>query len=351
MANSKNDKSISFNRKMISPKTLKGKLPISEDVANTISNGRATLKRILTGEDSRLFIVVGPCSIHDIHSAYEYAQRLKLLAEEVSDTLYLVMRTYFEKPRTTLGWKGLINDPYLDKTFKVQDGLHMARNILLDIAKLGLPTATEFVDLISWQYLEDLITWSGVGARTTESQSHREIASGLSSVVGFKNNIEGNLSAAINSLKSVADPHSFLGVNCQGSISIIKTTGNHDTHIVLRGGRNKPNYGKDDINLCEKMLTEANLPLSIMVDCSHANANRNAILQVKIIENITQQILSGNSSIKALMIESSLNEGNQSIPDNLNLLKYGVSITDPCINWINTEEALREMHYRLKNFY
>lgn len=315
----------------------------------TVANGRQVVRNILDGKDHRLFVVVGPCSIHDIKAAHEYADRLKGLAAELSDTLFLVMRVYFEKPRTTVGWKGLINDPYLDDSFKIQDGLHIGRQLLRDLAEKGLPTATEALDPISPQYLQDLISWSAIGARTTESQTHREMASGLSSAVGFKNGTDGSLTVAINALQSVSSPHRFLGINQEGGVSIVTTKGNAYGHVVLRGGNGKPNYDSVSVAICEQELTKAGIRPNIMVDCSHANSNKDPALQPLVMDNVANQILEGNNSIVGLMVESHLGWGNQSIPKDLDQLKYGVSITDACIDWDTTEKALRSMHAKLKD--
>ena len=272
-----------------------------------------------------------------------------MLAAQVSDTLYLVMRVYFEKPRTTVGWKGLINDPYLDDSFKIEDGLHIGRKLLLDLAEMGLPTATEALDPISPQYLQDLISWSAIGARTTESQTHREMASGLSSAVGFKNGTDGGLTVAINALQSVSSPHRFLGINQEGGVSIVTTKGNAYGHVVLRGGNGKPNYDSVSVALCEQALTKAKITPNIMVDCSHANSNKDPALQPLVMENVANQIVEGNQSIIGLMVESHLNWGCQAIPKNLEDLQYGVSITDACIDWAATESTLRSMHAKLKD--
>jgi 3-deoxy-7-phosphoheptulonate synthase len=274
---------------------------------------------------------------------------LQALSEKLSDTLYIVMRVYFEKPRTTVGWKGLINDPHLDDSFKLEEGLHIGRKLLLDILELGLPTSTEALDPISPQYLQDLISWSAIGARTTESQTHREMASGLSSAVGFKNGTDGGLTVATNALNSVANPHRFLGINRQGQVSVFTTRGNPYGHIVLRGGSSGPNYDSVHIRLCEEALEKAGLKQSIMVDCSHANSNKKPELQPLVVENVANQILEGNKSIVGLMIESNINAGNQSIPKNLADLEYGVSVTDGCIDWETTEQCLSEIHNKLKD--
>ena len=333
---------------LVTPRDLKQELPLSDAARKTITEGRQVIQNILNHKDHRILVVVGPCSIHDTKAALDYAARLKKLADEVSDSLFIVMRVYFEKPRTTTGWKGLINDPYLNDSFKISEGLHVGRKLLLDIAELGLPTATEALDPISPQYIQDLISWSAIGARTTESQTHREMASGLSCAVGFKNGTDGSLSVAINALKSVASPHRFLGINAEGSVAIVTTAGNPYAHVVLRGGDGKPNYDSVSVNLAEQELNKAGITPNIMVDCSHANSNKNHDLQTLVMENVTNQILEGNQSIIGLMIESNLKSGNQKIPADLSDLEYGVSITDACIDWDTTEEALRSMHNKLK---
>ena len=343
------DLNIASNVTLITPEQLKKKIPLSAKAQQTVSLGRQVVRDILDGKDHRLFIVIGPCSIHDVKAAHEYADRLKALAEEVSDTLFLVMRVYFEKPRTTVGWKGLINDPYLDDSFKIEDGLHIGRQLLLDLAEKGLPTATEALDPISPQYLQDLISWSAIGARTTESQTHREMASGLSSAVGFKNGTDGGLTVAINALQSVSNPHRFLGINQKGGVSIVTTKGNRYGHVVLRGGNGKPNYDSVSVALCEQELKKAKIAANIMIDCSHANSNKDPALQPLVLENITNQIVDGNQSISSLMIESHLGWGNQSICEDLSQLQYGVSITDACIDWDTTEKSIRSMHAKLKD--
>lgn len=334
---------------LISPRQLKAELPLTELASVTVKNGRQAVRDVLDRNDHRLIVVVGPCSIHDPKAAMDYANRLKKLAEEVDDTLLIIMRVYFEKPRTTTGWKGLINDPYMNDSFKIADGLHVGRKLLLDIAELGLPTATEALDPISPQYLQDLISWSAIGARTTESQTHREMASGLSSAVGFKNGTDGGLTVAINALQSVSSPHRFLGINSDGQVSVVHTRGNPYGHVVLRGGNGKPNYDSVSVTMCEKELAKAKVPTNIMVDCSHANSNKNHELQPLVLDNVTNQILEGNKSIMGVMIESNLGAGNQKIPENLEDLQYGVSITDACIDWDTTEQALLTMRNKLKD--
>jgi len=329
------------------PNELKKRLPITENAEQTVLQGRQTIRNILSGKDNRLIVVVGPCSIHDINSAKEYARQLKTLSDELSDTLLIIMRIYFEKPRTTVGWKGMINDPDLNGSFNVQAGLVQARELLLWMAELGLPVGTEALDPVTPQYLSDLFSWTAVGARTTESQTHREMASGLSTPVGFKNGTDGNLAVAINALHSVSAPHHFLGINQQGQIVQLQTRGNSCGHIILRGGK-KGNYDSVSIAIGEKALDDAGLEKNMMVDCSHGNSDKQPELQPLVANNVVQQILEGNTSIIGIMLESHLHKGNQSIPDDLKQLKYGVSVTDACIDWETTEELLRNMAKRLK---
>ena len=333
---------------LITPELLKSALPMSESIHDTLATSRKVIEDILDRQDPRVFVVVGPCSIHDPSAALEYARRLKILADELSDTLYIVMRVYFEKPRTTVGWKGLVNDPHLNDSFRIEEGLHIARKLLLDILEIGLPTSTEALDPISPQYLQDLISWTAIGARTTESQTHREMASGLSSAVGFKNGTDGGLAVATNALHSAAKAHRFLGINGQGQVSVFTTRGNAYGHIVLRGGTAGPNYDSMNIKLCEDALAKAGVSKNIMVDCSHANSSKQPELQPSVIENVANQILEGNTSIIGLMVESNLHAGNQDIPANLDDLKYGVSVTDGCIDWATTEASLRAMRDTLK---
>jgi 3-deoxy-7-phosphoheptulonate synthase len=333
---------------LITPKQLKTEIPMSQAASEAVADSREIIRNILDGKDQRLFVVVGPCSIHDVDAALDYAKRLKALADKVSETLYIVMRVYFEKPRTTVGWKGLINDPQLNDTFKIQEGLHIGRKLLLDVVETGLPTSTEALDPISPQYIQDCIAWSAIGARTTESQTHREMASGLSSPVGFKNGTDGGLEVAKNAIKSAAKPHRFLGINGQGQVAITKTKGNEYAHMVLRGGSNGPNYDSVHIAICENELEQAGIPKNIMVDCSHANSNKDPSLQPLVMDNVANQILEGNKSIVGLMVESNIKEGNQSIPEDLSQLEYGVSVTDGCISWEITEAAILSMHEKLK---
>lgn len=334
---------------LVTPEQLRNELPLSEAARESVLAGRQAINDILDGKDHRLFIVIGPCSIHDVNAAKEYGQRLKKLSDEVKDEILLVMRVYFEKPRTTVGWKGLINDPYLNDTFKIQDGLHIARQLLIDLAEMSLPLATEALDPISPQYLHDAISWSAIGARTTESQTHREMSSGLSSAVGFKNGTDGGLEVAVNALQSVLSPHSFLGINQAGQVSIINTKGNRYGHVVLRGGNGKPNYDSVSVALAERALAKAGVSGKIMIDCSHANSNKDPALQPLVMENVTNQILEGNHSIVGLMVESHLCWGAQKIPADLSQLKYGVSVTDACIDWDATEKAVHMMSSKLKD--
>jgi 3-deoxy-7-phosphoheptulonate synthase len=334
---------------LITPDELKRELPMSGAAHDALAASRQVIQDILDRKDHRVFVVVGPCSIHDTVAAMDYAQRLKELADELADTLYIVMRVYFEKPRTTVGWKGLINDPHLDDSFKLEEGLHIGRKLLLDVLELGLPTSTEALDPITPQYLQDLISWSAIGARTTESQTHREMASGLSSPVGFKNGTDGGLTVATNALNSVAKPHRFLGINGQGQVSVYTTRGNPYGHIVLRGGSAGPNYDSVHIRLCEEALDKAGVARNIMVDCSHANSNKQPELQPLVVDNVANQILEGNRSIVGLMVESNINAGNQSIPGNLDELQYGVSVTDGCIDWESTRNSLRAMREKIRD--
>ena len=342
------DLNVLSEETLISPEQLKQRVPVSAKALATVAGGRIAIKRILQRQDPRLFIIVGPCSIHDTNAAMDYASKLKTLADEVDDTLLLVMRVYFEKPRTTTGWKGLINDPLMNDSFDITEGLTRGRQLLVDLAELGLPTSTEALDPVTPQYLQELIAWSAIGARTTESQTHREMASGLSSAVGFKNGTDGGLEVAINALQSVSAPHRFLGINHQGGVSVIHTRGNAHAHIVLRGGGGRPNYDSVSINICEQQLLKAGIPANIMVDCSHANSNKDPALQPLVMTNVGNQIVEGNQSIVGLMVESNLEWGNQSIPADLADLKYGVSVTDACVNWATTENMILELRDRVK---
>lgn len=333
---------------LVTPAELKREIPISDKARETISSGRRAIEKILERKDHRIFVVVGPCSIHDLKAAHEYATKLKALADKVSDTLLIVMRVYFEKPRTTTGWKGLINDPFMNDSFKITDGLNIGRQLLHDVLEIGLPTATEALDPISPQYMQDLIAWSAIGARTTESQTHREMASGLSSSVGFKNGTDGSLTVAINALQSVASPHRFLGINSDGKVSVITTKGNPYAHVVLRGGNGKPNYDSVSVSICEQELSAEGITPNIMVDCSHANSNKDHNLQPLVLDNVANQILEGNTSIVGAMIESHLKAGNQKLSSNPDEMEYGVSVTDACIDWETTESSILGMADKLR---
>lgn len=343
------DINIDAIQTLITPAQLKAEMPLSDAAKATVLAGRQTVRNILDGKDHRLFVVIGPCSIHDPQAAHEYAERLKVLSAKVQDTLYLVMRVYFEKPRTTVGWKGLINDPDMNDSFDIEKGLHIGRRLLLDLNEMGLPCATEALDPNSPQYLQDLISWSAIGARTTESQTHREMSSGLSSPVGFKNGTDGGMTVAVNAMQAVQSGHSFLGLNADGQVAIIRTNGNPYAHVVLRGGNGKPNYDATSVAQAEAALTKAKVSGKIMIDASHANSNKDPYLQPLVLENVTQQILDGNQSIVGLMVESHLKGGRQDIPANLCDLEYGKSVTDGCIDWDTTEATLLKMHDALKD--
>lgn len=333
---------------MPSPERIKSELPLSAQAADSVRSGRAALARILDRTDARLFVVLGPCSIHDPNAAIDYAQRLKSLADEVADTLLLVMRVYFEKPRTSIGWKGFINDPAMDDSFRIGEGMRRARALLRSFAELGLPAGSEALDPLSPQYLADLISWYAIGARTTESQTHREMASGLSTPVGFKNGTDGGLEVAINAIHSARSPHSFLGINGDGRTAIVRTRGNRLGHLVLRGGGGRPNYDTVSVRLAETALVRAGLRPNIVVDCSHSNSLKDASLQPLVFMDCVHQIREGNRSIVGLMIESHLHPGNQPIPADLSQLRYGVSVTDACIGWDSTAELIRRAANELR---
>lgn len=332
---------------LATPEDVKRRLPLTQVVADTVLKSREALRAILERRDPRRFVVVGPCSIHDVVAAQEYATRLKTLAAKVESTLLLVMRVYFEKPRTTVGWKGLINDPDMDDSFHIEKGILLARELLLYVAKLGLPAGTEALDPIMPQYLSELISWTAIGARTTESQTHREMASGLSTPVGFKNGTDGALATSINALQSVRHPHHFLGITQQGQSAVFRTRGNAHAHLVLRGGGGRSNYDAVSIALAERQLKEADLATTIVVDCSHGNSNKDPSIQPQVAQNCVTQILAGNQSIVGLMLESHLKAGNQVIPKDLSQLEYGVSVTDSCIDWQTTETLLLKLHESL----
>ena len=335
------------SRRLISPKRLKTELPSDESHQATVIEGRRLVTDILSGRDPRLLVVVGPCSIHDPKAALEYAGRLNALRTEVADKLCLVMRVYFEKPRTTVGWKGLISDPHLDDSYDIEEGLRLARRLLLDINAMGLPTATEMLDPITPQYLADLVSWTAIGARTTESQTHRQMASGLSMPVGFKNGTDGGLQIALDAMTSARSPHHFLGIEQEGFTCVIKTTGNPDGHVVLRGGRDSTNYDPASIAAAEQSLAKAGLDPVVMVDCSHANSGKVHTRQEEVWQSVIDQRVGGTRSLIGLMVESHLHEGAQKLTGGLEDLQYGVSITDACVNWETTERMIRQAHQRL----
>jgi 3-deoxy-7-phosphoheptulonate synthase len=325
---------------MPTPADIHRAAPLTDAAARTVAAGRAALRAVLGRHDPRPFVVIGPCSIHDPKAAMDYAQRLKALADEIADTLLIVMRVYFEKPRTSTGWKGYVNDPRMDDSFHIEEGITAARRLLVDLAELGLPTGSEALDPLSPQYLADLITWYAIGARTTESQTHREMASGLSTPVGFKNGTDGGLDVAVNAIQSAAHPHSFLGINGDGRTAIVRTRGNAYGHLVLRGGGGRPNYDTVSVKLAERALQKAKLPANIVVDCSHANSLKDPSLQPLVLMDCVHQIKEGSQAIVGMMLESHLNAGNQPIPADLTQLKYGVSVTDACIDWETTRSLL-----------
>jgi len=343
-----NNLNVSGLTPLIAPADLKQVLPLSEEDAEFVAKSRAQVQDILWNRDPRMMVVIGPCSIHDPKAAIEYAERLAKLNSELHDQLLLVMRVYFEKPRTTIGWKGLINDPDLNGTHLISKGLGIARRLMLNITAMGLPVATEMLDPITPQYMADTISWGAIGARTTESQTHREMSSGLSFPVGFKNGTDGNLQIAIDAMGAACHPHSFLGINREGRTSIVRTTGNPDVHIVLRGGNDRPNYASADIAQAEKKLDKAGIKTTLMVDCSHANSLKDHNRQEAVMQDVMKQVAAGNAKIGSLMIESFLKEGNQKMADKLEDLEYGVSITDKCVNWKTTERMLRHAHATLK---
>jgi 3-deoxy-7-phosphoheptulonate synthase len=333
---------------MPSPEEIHARVPLTERAADTVTTGRRALQAILDRRDPRLFVVVGPCSIHDPVAGLDYAHRLKVLADEVAETMLLVMRVYFEKPRTSTGWKGYINDPFMDDSFHIEQGMEKARAFLLAVNELGLPAGTEALDPIGPQYLGDLIAWTAIGARTSESQTHREMSSGLSTPVGFKNATDGDLDVAVNAIISASKPHSFLGINGKGRSAIIRTRGNGYGHVVLRGGGNRPNYDTVSVAMAEQSLKKAGLSQNIVIDCSHANSYKKPELQPLVMHDCVNQIRLGNHSIVGTMIESFIEAGNQPIPVDLSTLKYGCSVTDACIDWATTETMLREAHQALR---
>lgn len=330
-------------RPLVSPELLHHELPTTDAAASLVSTTRDRIRNILYHEDPRLLIIVGPCSIHDINAAYEYGKKLVQLREELSDQLEIVMRVYFEKPRTNIGWKGLINDPHLDGSYDINTGLRLARKLLLDLAHIGLPAATELLDPVTPQYIADVISWTAIGARTTESQTHREMASGLSMPIGFKNSTDGSLQAAANAMLAASRPHHFLGINQSGLASIVTTTGNPDGHLVLRGGKHGPNYAPENVIQAASNLTSLNLTPRMMIDCSHANANKDHQRQITVLDSVAEQVAAGSKHILGVMIESHLKAGKQSIPEDLDQLTYGQSITDACVDFDTTAQMLRQL--------
>lgn len=329
-----------------SPNSMTTDLPATEKAVQTVIKARKEIMNILALRDRRLLAVVGPCSIHDEAAAYEYAEKLQALAQRISDRVCVIMRVYFEKPRTTVGWKGLINDPHLDDTFDIEAGLRLARKILCRINEMGLPTGTEMLDPITPQYIADLISWSSIGARTTESQTHRQMASGLSMPVGFKNATDGSIQIAIDAMVSARSPHSFLGIDNEGRTSIIETRGNNGSHLILRGGRNKTNYDYDSIAEASQMLKASKLPTGLLVDCSHGNSEKDHNRQMGVWNYVVDQVAGGNTEVHGAMLESNLFPGNQKLITK-DTLKYGVSITDACIGWDQTEELLLSAHEKM----
>jgi 3-deoxy-7-phosphoheptulonate synthase len=335
------DLRIQRTNELVSPESLVGDVPLTDAAAQTVSSARAAIAAILSGADDRLLVVVGPCSIHDPAAAREYAAMLAERAAGLSADLQVVMRVYFEKPRTTVGWKGLINDPDLNNTFQINKGLHLARKLLADLAEMGLPAGTEYLDLISPQYVADLVSWGAIGARTTESQTHRELASGLSCPVGFKNATDGDIQVAIDAINSASQPHHFLSVTKQGQSAIFQTAGNEDCHIILRGGKH-PNYDMFSVDDASAMLTQAGLPARIMIDASHANSRKIPERQIDVVRDIATQVARGSRSIFGLMLESNLVAGRQNVVPGQALV-YGQSITDPCMDWPSTDTLLGEL--------
>ncbi len=333
--------------RLTAPQELKAIYKRTEKVTTTVGESREQIKRILAGEDHRLIVVVGPCSIHDPKAAIEYAQRLQELSAKVNDRMFLIMRVYFEKPRTTVGWKGLINDPHLDGTFDVASGLKIARQLLLQIGELGIPAATEMLEPITPQYIADVISIASIGARTTESPTHRQMASGLSMPVGYKNGTDGSLDVALNAMLAAQSPHSFLGIDSAGQTCVVNTKGNPWGHLILRGGRSGPNYHREHLEAASRSLESAGLSPRFLVDCSHANSNKDYRNQSLVWNDVIDQRIAGNNTIIGLMLESNLNAGNQSLKEDLSQLQYGTSITDECIDWEETESLILNTHQKL----
>ena len=327
-------------KSLITPEELKGELPETDGVAQLVASSRMNIQKILTNSDKRRMVITGPCSLHDREATLEYASKLRELRDEVSDKILIIMRAYFEKPRTTLGWKGMLYDPYLDNSYNIEEGFRRARCLLLSIGEMGLPTATEFLDPIVPQYMADLVSWVAIGARTTESQIHRQMASGLSMPVGFKNSMDGNLTAAIDAVKAASSPHSFMGIDGNGKVIIAETRGNKYGHLVMRGGSGGPNYSSEYVAFAEVLLRKANVPTGILIDCSHANSNKYHKRQREALFDVAEQIREGNRLIAGIMLESFIHEGNQPV-GTLENLEYGISLTDKCIGWEETEELIR----------
>lgn len=341
------DINVVETRTLPSPAALLSELPKTSAQAEFVNSARREIRRLIFTDDKRFLLIIGPCSIHDLEAGRDYARRLAALAKEVSDRVIVVMRVYFEKPRTTVGWKGLVMDPHLDGSHNISAGLRVGRTFLRDMLDLGLPTATEFLDPITPQYVADLVCWGAIGARTAESQTHRQMASGLSMPLGFKNGTDGSITTAINAIKAAAQPHTFLGINLDGAASAIVTRGNPDCHVVLRGGGTGPNFSAQHIAQTEELLVKGKLPKAILVDCSHDNSSKQPERQPEVMRALLAQITAGNSSIMGAMIESNLGAGSQPFPQPKEKLRYGVSITDGCIDWPTTEALVREIHEAL----
>ncbi len=341
------DVNVMSNNALIRPSELEDRIPLTAKAEASVLAGRQQLGAVLNGEDERFAVIVGPCSIHDNRGALDYAARLKPLADQLSERLLVVMRVYFEKPRTTVGWKGLIYDPNLNDTYQIEDGLHRARQLLLEVAETGLYSATEFLDPIVPQYLSDLVTWAAIGARTTESQTHRQMASGLSMPVGFKNGTDGDPQTAVDALVAASTPQAFLGIDHQGQASIVETRGNNNCHLVMRGGRSGTNFDSRSIATAQEALRKSNVPPRIVVDCSHGNSNKDHTRQHIAFEDVISQRLAGNSDLLGVMLESNINPGAQKLAEDPSLLEYGVSITDSCIGWDETVQLLERAYEAL----
>ncbi len=341
------DVNVMSNNALIRPSELEARIPLTAKAEASVLAGRQQLESVLSGEDERFAVIVGPCSIHDNRGALDYAARLKPLAEQLSERLLVVMRVYFEKPRTTVGWKGLIYDPNLNDTYQIEDGLHRARQLLLEVAETGLYSATEFLDPIVPQYLSDLVTWAAIGARTTESQTHRQMASGLSMPVGFKNGTDGDPQTAVDALVAASTPQAFLGIDHQGQASIVETRGNNNCHLVMRGGRSGTNFDARSIATAQEALRKSHVPPRIVVDCSHGNSNKDHTRQHIAFEDVISQRLAGNSDLLGVMLESNINPGAQKLAEDPSVLEYGVSITDSCIGWDETVQLLERAYEAL----